>query len=224
MNKPRKTSPFQLLVEGQDDQWVVINLLQRNGYNFEDASAGRLIDAGMPHVLAHDGVDDLLRNIGLMIKGGYHCIGVILDADHPPYNRWAQLKTVVSGTAIALPARPVVGGIVLPGPPRFGVWVMPDNVGEGMLEDFLVGMVPEQDRIWQHAVDATRRARELGAPLKEIHVTKGAMHAWLSWQDPSGHPLGRALEYGTLRHDTSEALRFVAWFSDLFQVRPTRKI
>ena len=40
MSKPRRTSPFQLLVEGPDDQWVIINLLQRNGYSFEDAAAG----------------------------------------------------------------------------------------------------------------------------------------------------------------------------------------
>ena len=99
MSRPPKNSPFQLLVEGPDDQFVVINLLKRHGYDFDNA-----------------------------------------------------------------------------------------------------------------------------APLKAIHLVKGAMHAWLSWQDPSGPPPGRALEYGTLLHDTPEALRFVAWFSDLFQVKPTRKV
>ena len=188
MSKPAKNSPFQLLVEGPDDQFVVINLLRRNGHDFDGAK--------MPFVRAHGGVEDLLSNIGLTIKGGHRRIGVVLDADHPPYDRWAQLKVILSGTGLDLPARPVVGGMILPGPPRFGVWVMPDN----------------------------GRAIELKAPLKELHLAKGAMHAWLSWQDPSGHPLGRALEYGTLRHDTPEALRFVNWFSGLFEVRPTREI
>jgi len=201
---------------------VVINLLRRHGYDFEDAAAGRVPNSGMPFVRTHEGVDDLLSKVGLAVKGGYHCIGVILDADHPPYDRWAQLKKTLSGTGIDLPARPAAGGVVLAGPPRFGAWVMPDNASEGMVEDFLAGMVPEGDSIWAHACEATRRARELNAPLKEIHQTKGAMHAWLSWQDPSGHPLGRALEYGTLRHDAPEACRFVTWFMELFQVRPTR--
>ena len=216
MSKPAKNSPFQLLVEGPDDQFVVINLLRRNGHDFDGAK--------MPFVRAHGGVDNLLSNIGLTIKGGHRRIGVVLDADHPPYDRWAQLKVILSGTGLDLPARPVVGGMILPGPPRFGVWVMPDNVQGGMLKDFLVGMVPPGDIVWQHACEATRRAIELKAPLKELHLAKGAMHAWLSWQDPSGHPLGRALEYGTLRHDTPEALRFVNWFSGLFEVRPTREI
>jgi len=224
MSKPPRNSPFQLLVEGPDDQFVIINLLRRHGYDFEDAGAGRLAASGMPFVRTHDGVDDLLSKLGLALKGGHHCIGVVLDADHPPYDRWAQLKKVLSGAGIELPARPATGGTILAGSPRLGVWVMPDNAREGMIEDFLVGMVPEGDRVWQHALEATLRARELGAPLKEIHLAKGAMHAWLSWQDPSGHPLGRALEYGTLRHDTPEACRFVTWFTDLFQVKPTRAV
>jgi hypothetical protein len=100
---------------------------------------------------------------------------------------------------------------------RYGIWMMPDNLTAGALEDFLQRLVPAGDSCWQHADTSTKQARQLGAPLKENDCTKGAIHAWLAWQDPPGRPFGTALSASILKHDSPEALEFVSWFRRLFE-------
>lgn len=69
------------------------------------------------------------------------CIGVILDADddgHDPAARYTQLRTqleIPNLSAFRWPPRP---GDVMPGPPRCGVFVLPDNRRAGTLEDLLI--------------------------------------------------------------------------------------
>jgi hypothetical protein len=93
---------------------------------------------------------------------------------------------------------------------------MPDNREPGILEDFLAKLVPEGDTCWLHAQQSTTRARELGAPLAGKDLSKGTIHAWLSWQEQPGLPFGQALTRRVLRHDSPDALDFVAWFRRLF--------
>ncbi len=216
-------SSARLLVEGIDDKHSVIHLLARHGFDFDDG-AKRPVD-----VDDYGGIDKLLQGV-VTATSTYPRVGVIIDADHPPFDRWAQLGGGLMRAGeergyepIRLPDVPAPGGTIVPGRNvdwKFGVWVMPDNVQRGMLEDFLAALVPADDVCWPLAVQSTRRARELGAPLKLLHESKGAMHAWLAWQDPSGQPFGTALRSKALRHDTAVALAFLDWFKRLFDVTP----
>jgi len=45
---------------------------------------------------------------------------------------------------------------------------------------------------------------------------KSTLHTWLAWQETPGLPFGTALRAEFFRHDTEDALRFVAWFRRLF--------
>lgn len=220
--KPCKRNA-RLLVEGRDDKYAVINLLTRHGFAFEEVTSRPV------EVDAYEGIDKLLRGV-VTATSTYPRVGVIIDADHPPFDRWAQLGGGLTrageerGCApIRLPDAPEPGGTIVAGRNvdwKFGVWVMPDNVQRGMLEDFLAALVPAGDPCWPLAVQSTRRARELGAPLKLLHESKGAMHAWLAWQDPSGQPFGTALHSRALCHDAAVALAFLDWFKRLFDVSP----
>lgn len=216
-------SPTRLFVEGPDDKWTVVNLLQRHGFDFGD-QRGRGAQAGLPLIDDCGGVDPLLKAISTAVRT-FPRIGVVLDADHPPVERWAQLRGRLAHADVALPDTPTPGGAIVPGHRadwKLGVWVMPDNASHGMLEDFLAQLVPKQDPCWTHAVAATEEARRLGAPLSPLHVAKGAMHAWLAWQDPSGQPFGMALRARALCHDAAPALMFVDWFARLFDVSPVQ--
>ena len=39
-------------------------------------------------------------------------------------------------------------GTIIQANPRIGIWLMPDNMSVGELEDFVVQMIPEGDQVW----------------------------------------------------------------------------
>jgi hypothetical protein len=203
-------SPHRLVVEGIDDQYSIINLLTRHGYNW-DAT-------GSPFVHKAEGIDKLLESLAVALKT-YERLGVVVDADVDLAARWEQIRGRIRAAGIDLPDLPPEGGLVVrreQRPTRVGVWLMPNNQTTGMLEDFLATLLPAADPCWPHAVESTGRAIALGAPLQPIHRAKGELHAWLAWQADPGMPFGQAITARVLSHDSPEALRFVAWFLELF--------
>jgi hypothetical protein len=99
---------------------------------------------------------------------------------------------------------------------QVGVWVMPDNSSDGMLEDFLAATVPEGQRaLWSHAAQATTAARQFGATFAEMHRRKAELHAWLAWQDPPGVALGHAVREQMFTVECVAAQEFVGWLSRL---------
>ena len=69
-----------------------------------------------------------------------------------------------------------------------GVWIMPDNHSEGMLEDWIKNcIIDEEQALFQHA---SKTVANLGHPkFKEIHRTKAEIATWLAWQKCPGHGL-----------------------------------
>ncbi|HEX7499224.1 MAG TPA: DUF3226 domain-containing protein [Polyangia bacterium] len=204
---------MRLFVEGKDDLHSIINLLQRHGYDWNNSALA-------PFVHDSGGIEPLFEVLPSALKT-YFRVGVVIDADLSPTNRWVRLEAILKASGIALPSSPSRQGLVIPvigqaRLERFGIWIMPNNEVAGALEDFLKGLVPEADTCWQHADTSTKQARVIGAPLKENDHAKGAIHTWLAWQDPPGQPFGTALNARILNHDSPEALGFVAWFKRLF--------
>jgi hypothetical protein len=69
MAPPPKASPYQLMVEGPDDQYSVIHLMARHGFDWDDESRAR------PRVSPSGGVEQLLRAVPVAFKGTYERIG-----------------------------------------------------------------------------------------------------------------------------------------------------
>jgi AAA domain, putative AbiEii toxin, Type IV TA system len=73
--------------------------------------------------------------------------------------------------------------------PSLGVWLMPDNASEGMMETFASALVPAADACWAHA-----RATVVGLPdtARRFDIDrcfdKASLHTWLAWQEESGRP------------------------------------
>ncbi len=92
-------------------------------------------DSGFPNTLK-DSLDSLYAEDAPTLTG----IGVMLDADSkkPARERFEQLKSALTKTAFPLPITlPDSPGEIWPGPPRTGIFVLPDNAHEGTLEDLL---------------------------------------------------------------------------------------
>ena len=205
-------SPYRLLVEGLDDQHSVLHLMARHGCNWNDASAS------LPYILSTGSIDRLLESLAVSLKA-FDRIGVLVDADESPSNRWAQLRDRAERAGVQIPDVPEPEGTIVSGPlpgSRIGFWMMPDNAAPGTLEVFLSKLVPEDDPTWPWADEATREARKRGARCREIDHPKSRLHTWLAWQERPGIPFGIALQAQVFRHDTEDAIRFVAWFKRLF--------
>jgi len=212
--KPPKDHHNQLLVEGRDDVMAIGSLLARFGLSWPDAPWHPFInDAG--------GIDELLKAIPVAVKGSYRRLGVVLDADISLDDRWVQIRDRLQSPTIGLPSSPDPDGTVihLQGSrlERVGIWLMPNNQSPGMLEDFLTSLVPPGDPVYPIAESSTDAALAAGAPLKGSHRTKGCIHSYLAWQDPSGMPFGTALTASVLLHDQDLGSRFVDWVRRLFE-------
>ncbi len=209
---PKPSSRFRLTVEGPDDQHSVVHLLKRHGFDWD--AAGRAV----PYVHVAGSVEQALEGL-LPGTLSYDRFGIVVDADTEPARRWAQIRDRLRSAGIAAPDAADLEGTVMKGrgeQQRVGVWLMPDNREAGILEHFLAKLVPDGDGCWSHAETATSRARELGAPLAAKDAMKGILYTWLAWREQPGLPFGTALTAHVLRHDSAEALAFVAWFNKLF--------
>jgi hypothetical protein len=101
---------------------------------------------------------------------------------------------------------------------RCGVWVMPDNARGGMLEDFLLDLIPEGNVLLRHARQViTSLPATLFIPE---HRAKAEVHTWLAWQREPGTPLGLALKRRYLDADHALAQQFHDWLVALFEIPP----
>ena len=81
-------------------------------------------------------VPSIEETLSVLPSGTLASIGVVLDDDgHPPLDRFAQTANGMQALGLLRPQAP---GQVFVGAPSVGVYVLPDNVSRGTLEDLLV--------------------------------------------------------------------------------------
>lgn len=198
-----------LLVEGKDDCHVILALCKH--YKLPKTFGLRRCDSDK-------GV--LKRLNALVVRPDPpEVVGVVLDADSPGIaDRWRQVVQKLKNHGYECPKTPAGKGTILEGvdlKPDIGVWLMPDNRGTGMLEDFLMSMADE--KALEAAGDCVEKAGEAGiATYKKSHHSKAVIHTYLAWQDEPGRPLGQAVTSHALKPETELAGRFVRWLKKLF--------
>jgi hypothetical protein len=170
-----------------------------------------------------DGVENLLdKNLRNALKSdSVHTIGIVLDADTDLNARWNALKAKLIDH-VDLPIPFPKEGLVIQGKyKRIGVWIMPNNQVNGMLEDFLAELVPADDPLLPIAKEtlATIESRGLNK-YSSIHQSKALMHTWLAWQEQPGRPFGQAITNHSLTTNPELCQRFIAWLKLLF-LEPT---
>ena len=199
-SRPRRC----VLVEGKDDQAAITALMKRHSVDF-----GQAPDFD-PVVLSGNGLPGLLTLLNTA-KMTYDRLAIVVDADRDARDAWRAICNHFP--ELTFPAAPPHGGFVgehARPAGRMGIWVMPDNANEGMLETFLARLVPASDPTWGFAMEAVGKAKTLGAPFGT--TAKARLRTWLAWQDPEGLPFGTAIRSRTLPHDSPLANEFAAWF------------
>lgn len=211
-------NPKRLVVEGFQDLYAVHGLMRAH-INWPDGkeNAPVWIDIG-------NGVEDILKIDYIPTKlkeSGLRILGVMLDADTQPSNRYNRIRKQCLGIFPDMPSEIPASGLIVENAAavRLGVWIMPDNISEGSIEVFLRYLVPNQsEHVWDHATKSVAKAKEIGASCKDCHVDKAHLFTWLAWQDEPGQYPGTALTRKILDPHSPSAATFIAWFRRLYEL------
>jgi hypothetical protein len=202
-------------VEGYEDLYSVVGLMRAHiAWPQELKDAPVFIDIGKSadEILEDDYLTTIFKARGIKY------LGVMLDADSKLSVRYNRLRKLFGAVFPDMPADLQNSGLIIHNEEKsFGVWIMPDNTSDGGLETFLRHLIPDQSQpLWQLASDSVTKAREIGAPCREVHVAKANLFTWLAFQDPPGQKPGTALTKKILDPYAPSAAAFVKWFRDLY--------
>jgi hypothetical protein len=202
-----KLAPRLLWVEGKDDSAVVQSLCNQYGV----PETFRVVDK--------EGEANVVQGLPLQLRRlDVECLGVVLDADTDAHARWASIRDVLVAEGYPdIPLHASAAGMIVSAPdlPRFGAWIMPDNVEAGMLEDFAASLIGPGDFLWNHASASLDAIPDEHRRFSPGHRSKALIHTWLAWQESPGSPMGQAITKGDLDARAPLAEAFVAWLNRL---------
>ncbi|MET0395349.1 MAG: DUF3226 domain-containing protein [Longimicrobiaceae bacterium] len=170
---------------------------------------------------------DLLEAFrGSLLGSEVSRLGVVVDADSSVEHRWPGVyQALVERGYRPVPKSPLPEGTVIYRSertvPLVGVWVMPNNVLPGALEDFARYLIRADDELYSHAERVVEKIPEELRRFREVQRSKVHIHTWLAWQSDPGLRLGLAMRRRLLDSNAPEAVQFVQWLHRLFVAPPT---
>ena len=202
-----------LLVEGNDDFHLICNICAA----FDVSETFKIEDC--------KGVTNLLNGLPVRLKGSgeIKTIGIVMDADIDIQARWMQMRQILINSNLysSIPDDcPQGGAIIIPDNVddiKIGVWIMPNNNNNGMLEDFAAFLIPDDDKLLpevENVLDSLE-ARGLNK-YKPIHHSKAKIHTWLAWQEDPRTPMGSAVTKKYLTTTPPICQEFVNWLNALY--------
>src|SRR5215470_9168404 len=135
---PGSLERSKLRVEGRDDLHAIINLLRRQGIDYDP----KPWPEAYPELESAESIEKLLEGMEIAIRVGGGCVsGFVLDADSPLIHRWQAVRDrLIRVDVQPVPSAPPADGFIGESATfktRVGVWLMPDNQQDGNLETFL---------------------------------------------------------------------------------------
>ncbi len=214
----KKYKSKKLIVEGEQDKRVIPELIEANGIEWGETkeTAVVYIEAyGSDQFIDSDFISTELKASGLT------SLGLIVDADDDMNARWNSVRNACLKSIPDIPEQLQKSGLIHTTATgiKFGVWIMPDNQTQGMLETFLRYLVPdESESLWQYAQEVTQNANNKGATFIPSHRDKADIYTWLAWQNPPGRQLHNAVMEKILDPTHPKAQIFVNWFKKLYNL------
>jgi hypothetical protein len=198
-----------LLVEGENDKGFFIEICKKLNLNATVRVAPPKELGGKKN--SKEGVirfleQELLPNLP---DGNITHIAAVVDADYVAHrggytNTLDRLSGVLAPFGFSLETgQAEKNGLrftSVDGFADFGLWIMPDNQNEGMLEDWIKSCVKESEQVlFQQAVTVVERIPE--PKFSESSRSKAEVATWLAWQKKPGHGLYYVMKDGFLQKD-----------------------
>jgi hypothetical protein len=206
-----------LLVEGIDD-WHAFHHIIRHITNNEV-----FFDIG------YCGNDDaVLDKLSTVIVGSgttKTILGAVLDADADTgvESRLQSLRHSLESAYDVPDVFPPEGMILNPKEiradrhrlPVIGVWLMPDNVRNGIFEDLLCSaMTPESEKYISGVVD--QATKDGMTHFREVERSKAIVKTHIAWHDPKTTKLGEAISAKHFDNLIPACKPFLNWLDRLF--------
>ena len=218
-----------LIVEGKEDA-IVIGTLLKNKELFLVEFPGRIekkVGLSVIQGRNYEGVTTLLERLEMDLKvdlkAGYSDIAIVLDADTNIHSQWESIRHKLINLDFDIPMNLNTEGVIAfhrsDDTKKIGVWLMPDNETNGMLEDFVKMLVPDDDLMLTKATAIVAEIRQDIAEIKrfkDIHLAKAEIHTWLAWQEDPGSPMGQAITKKYLNTENEICERFLTWLKSVF--------
>lgn len=216
MVKKKKYIAKKLIVEGEQDKRVIPEFIEAKGIPWGETRETAIVDIevyGNNQFINSDFIGTELKASGLTN------LGLILDADDNPSGCWESIKNACEKIMPDFPQQLPKTGLIHKTNTgiKFGVWIMPDNQQQGMLETFLSYMITDENKqIWQYAQEVVKEANNRGASFKDSHFDKANIYTWLAWQNEPGRQLHQAIKERILNPNHPKADVFFNWFKALY--------
>lgn len=218
------SSPRNLLiVEGTDDRYFINQILLRYGFrkSLQADQKDFIVDrAGDPEenaIRIHEcnGFKNISRALKMELQPEtLDGVAITADMDLHGDRRWDSLRrTLATQHYSDLPPELPHQGLIHSQAemPSLGVWLMPDNTSEGMMETF-AGLVPAEDACWVHARGTVASLPETARRFDvDRCLDKASLHTWLAWQEEPGCRTRVAVARNLLRTDTAPAVSLIGW-------------
>lgn len=208
-----------LLVEGRDDLHVLSALAEiyeiTETFSIKDTEGIERLFDDLPIVLATARHRELKFDI--------ERLGVVIDANNEISERWKSIYDILKAKGYPIKNKTDNNGLIIEDDskeiPFVGVWIMPDNNKNGMLEDFFRDFIPENDKLISKVnlcIDEVSNDKELPTPKPR---SKAEIRTWLAWQEKSESRMGYALsdKKDHLNIHNENTVKFIDWIKRLFQ-------
>jgi hypothetical protein len=218
-----------LIVEGKEDGIVIGTLVKYKGLFVVEFPQKHEKKGNLPVIQGKnfEGVSTLLEELEdflkTNLKAGYTDIAIVLDADTNLQSQWEAVRNRLLKLDFDVPKMPNTEGVLAfhkyDDTVKIGVWLMPDNRLNGMLEDFVKMLVPDNDLMLEKATTIVKEIKvEIDEMhrFKDAHLAKAEIHTWLAWQENPGSPMGQAITKKYLNTDNEVCERFLTWLKAVF--------
>ena len=212
-----------LLVEGEADRGFFEALCRMLGISVSVRVATPKDTGGSHNTKA--GVLSHLTKVLLpqLQDGQLERIGVVVDADRLVHG--SGFAATLQGFTDALagggyqPDSATTSGLVFThadGLADLGLWIMPNNADEGMLEDWIKQCLhPREAGLYQHG-EASIDTIPGGPKFQSWHRTKAEVATWLAWQKKPEHGLYNAAQSDLLNIDAPLFKELQVWLTHVF--------
>jgi hypothetical protein len=165
----------------------------------------------------------LLKQLG---DGQLERVALVVDADHEEASSLGYRRTVERVTDIVEPfgferkavASTKPGGLLFrstEGLDDFGLWVMPGDGCDGMLENWIKHCIVSSDAPLMRL--AERAVTDLDSPkFKELHRIKAEVATWLAWQKAPGRGLEHAIDGELLDQSNERVVQLTSWLRNMY--------
>lgn len=178
------------------------------------------------------GVLNYLKTILLpqLNDGRVQRLAIVVDADYAESHGLGvagtlkQIKEIVEPFGFELPENAShQNGFFFKnsdGLPDFGVWIMPNNKEDGMLEDWVKSCITQTEQdLFHHAEKTVADLSTHGLQkFKPIHITKTQVATWLAWQSLPKYSVDRVLDKNDLLIDKNSMLyqNLANWLKNIY--------